>query len=177
MSSNSTARLVIVAVECALGCRAIPVPGGWFALVDECDFDPLGRYLWHLSTNGYAVRNARKSGKRHHLPMHVEIMNPSPGMVVDHINHNKLDNRRANLRICQQGDNNKNLPLRRDNTTGFKGVYRRGQRWRAQLTDGGRHHFLGCFDTPEEAARAYDTAARLHFGEFAHLNFPEASYG
>ncbi len=173
--ANSICQTIFHAVEIALSCRVVPVHRGWFALVDEEDYESVSKHLWFLSAGGYAIRNGPGGrASPHQIMMHRAIVAPPDEMEVDHVNHIKLDNRRQNLRSCQPSENRKNLPRRRDNTTGFKGVYRRGNRWKAQLTVDGKHHFLGGFATPGEAARAYDAAAVEYFGEFASLNFPQA---
>ena len=100
-------------------------------------------------------------------------MGEPEGLEVDHINGYKLDNRKCNLRPCEPRQNKCNTPLRRDNTTGYKGVYASRGKYRAQLRNGNKHHYLGSFGSPVEAARAYDKAAREHFGEFAQVNFAE----
>lgn len=105
------------------------------------------------------------------------IMNAPDGMVVDHINGNPLDNRRANLRICTVKENNWNRRRRIGGSSGFKGVVRVGTRWRAIIWPNGKQIYLGSFAEPEEAARAYDRAAREEYGEFACLNFPDPIAG
>jgi hypothetical protein len=90
---------------------------------------------------------------------------------VDHANGNGLDNRRQNLRPADKPKNGMNTGAPRNNTSGYKGVTRRGARWQANIGLDGRLLCLGTFATPQEAARAYDTVATEHFGEFAHPNF------
>jgi len=91
---------------------------------------------------------------------------------IDHINNDSTDDRWGNLRLATQTQNQMNTSTRGDNTSGYKGVhpYSRGNshRWVAQI---GRHH-IGYFNTPEEAARAYDAEATNRYGEFAYRNFP-----
>src|SRR5690348_5562960 len=87
----------------------ILMTGGHTVLVDECDFAMLSRHSWHLHTGGYAVRSVRIGGRCSNLLMHRAIMSPPPGLTVDHINGNRLDNRRANLRVCTQRDNSRNM--------------------------------------------------------------------
>ena len=107
--------------------------------------------------------------------MHRFIMKPKSNEYVDHINGDKLDNRKENLRICTKKENQRNQKVRKDNTSGYKGVaLMAGKYWRAYITSGGsRQKHLGNFKTKEEAARAYDEKAKEYFGEFARLNFPK----
>jgi hypothetical protein len=93
---------------------------------------------------------------------------------VDHINRNRQDNRPANLREATRAQNRFNIPMRCNNTSGFKGVTRSGNRWAASIRANNKSHRLGSFSTPEEASAAYEAAAaRLH-GEFAYKQ-PDAA--
>ncbi len=100
---------------------------------------------------------------------------------VDHRDHNTLDNRRGNLRPCDDIRSSQNRGLRRDNKSGFKGVvlmkWRNKvkpdqRRWVANITNNKRAIYLGCFTSARDAAKAYDKAAKKYHGEFARLNFP-----
>jgi hypothetical protein len=109
--------------------------------------------------------------------MHREILGFGPGdPPIDHRNHDGLDNRRQNLRPCTYGQNQVNSKPR--NGRRFKGVYRHSPHWRkkrfqAHITVANKRISLGYFLTEREAARAYDIAARKHFGDFAKLNLPQ----
>jgi hypothetical protein len=98
----------------------------------------------------------------------------STELEVDHINGDKLDNRRANLRVATKTQQRQNQRVTRRNTSGFKGVSRISStgRWRARIKVSGRQMPCGVYATAESAALAYDAAAREYFGEFARLNFP-----
>lgn len=136
------------------------------ALIDTQDVPAVDGPRWCLLASGYAV--ARIGG--HYVYMH-RLLVPGEG-VADHISGVKLDNRRANLRRCAQLDNSRNRTGWRNARVPFKGVTKtRGGRFVAQIMVNRRQIYLGRFDTPEEAARAYDAAAAEHFGEFARPNF------
>lgn len=94
-------------------------------------------------------------------------------METDHINGDRLDNRKENLRICTRVQNFQNMKMHIDNTSGFKGVSWDSERekWISQIFTGGHTKFLGRFEDSEKAARVYDDAARKYFGEFARTNF------
>lgn len=107
------------------------------------------------------------------VQLHRWIMDAKPGQVVDHINGDRMDNRRENLRLCTVAQNIRNQKPRASRS-GLKGVFKKRGRWQASYTFEGKKIYIGNFSTPEEAARAYDAAAREAFGEFALLNFPDA---
>lgn len=152
------------------GGAEIPTTAGLVILVDAEDRERVtaaGRWtVTERPHTSYAVRQER--GQLVYL--HTFL---TGWPLVDHRNGNGLDNRRANLRPATKSTNAANSRIRSDNTSGYRGVTRRGRRWVAQITHAGTHHYLGIFVTPEEGARAYDAAALEHFGEFARLNFPE----
>jgi hypothetical protein len=99
-------------------------------------------------------------------------MQPPKGLHVDHANHNGLDNRRSNLRICTQAENQRNRKLHCNNTSGFIGVCwgKSHRKWKAYIYSYKQHFHLGHFDTAEEAAGVRDVAAKNLHGEFAMLN-------
>lgn len=143
--------------------------GEWYeVLVDEADAEWLGQWVWHVDNNGYAYRcegTAQKNLK--YIIMHRFILNAPSGMVVDHVNRARLDNRRSNLRLATAADNVKNASKRKDNTTGFKGVSKKGDGYIAQIQVNKKGRFLGKFATPEEAAEAYRKACTELHGDFA----------
>jgi len=153
--------------------KTIPVYPGHIAIVDTDNHERLSKFKWTLHQKGdckYARRNKRHpDGKQTTILMHREILS-SP--MIDHIDGNGLNNKRTNLRPCTNSQNSANRKKSKRNTSGFKGVCKRSKRWDAYIRVGGIQIHLGCFDTPEQAAHAYDRKAIEVFGEFARLNFP-----
>lgn len=148
----------------------IPLGGGQYAYVDAADYEWLSQWTWHLM-NGYAGRREKNKP----ILMHRQITNPPKGKVVDHADHNKLDNCRANLRICDRPQNMRNTVKHRDARSQYKGViYRKDlNKWGARLHYKGKDLWFGSYEDEVDAARAYDRGAVELFGEYAYLNFPE----
>ncbi len=168
--------------------KTIPLTQGYVTVVDDQDYEALSLRSWRVVVKGggtiYAVRNAdaseRAAGSPKNICMHREIL----GIVydgskrVDHRNRDALDNRSDNLRQCSGSQNAANVDKRRGDsayTSRYKGVSydRRTGRWAARIAPHRGRVWLGRFGTEEEAARAYDRAAREIWGEFACLNFPD----
>jgi hypothetical protein len=160
--------------------RQIPLTQGQVALVDDEDYAILGQFKWYAlrkPNTFYAMRNVRstRTASGHTaVKMHQVIME-AEGRLVDHENGNGLDNRRHNLRFATVPQNQHNSGRQVNNTSGYKGVWRDRGGWRTAIRVNGRRLNLGTFGNPIDAARAYDAAARQHHGEFAQLNFAEAS--
>jgi len=106
------------------------------------------------------------------LFLHRTILSPPKEKVIDHIDHNGLNNKRENLRICTLTQNAANQ-RKGKGSSNFKGVYwdKREQKWRGAIRHKGKHLHLGSFNDELEAAKAYDKAAKEFWGEFAKLNF------
>lgn len=160
-------------------CRLLPLTKNQYAIVDAVDYDWLMQWKWFaVECDGayYAARHVGNAIPRR-VYMHRLLAGAVEGEETDHWNASTLDNRRSNLRRCTPHQNRGNLGLLRNNTSGYKGVTWARTGWQAQLKvrTAGRAvtHYLGKFAEPKEAARAYDNAAKKHFGEFARLNFPE----
>jgi hypothetical protein len=161
--------------------REIPVSGGRVTLVDETDYPLVAHLSWHARrgrTTTYAVHSDWDGAARRNRDtyMHRLILGASPSVHVDHRNGNGLDNRRANLREATPSQNQQNKIRLSRNTSGYRGVtlHKRTGKWQATIGHQRRFLYLGLFATPEEAAKAYDTAALRLFGEFARPNLPHA---
>jgi len=164
--------------------RELKLTQGVVALIDAEDFDRLNAWPWYPATKKKANRTyvypythwripgSGDPGKYVSLMMHQMLMMIPRGMRGDHINGDTLDNRKQNLRIVTHSQNLWNMGARDGKR--FKGIDYREQKgkWRARIMIDRQVTFLGYFDTDEEAARAYDEAAKRFQGEYARLNFP-----
>lgn len=166
---------IIQFVEVLTGCKLLPLTKGQFAAVDVEDYEWLSRWKWTASNKGYAYRCSgpleSNDRKRRTIKMHRLIMLAPEGSQVDHIDGNKANNRRFNLRLASGNQNQWNRGKRRTNTSGFKGVMFRKEcgKWRACITAHRSKHSLGSFTTPEAAHAAYAEAAKRLHGAFHRI--------
>ncbi len=151
--------------------KTIPLGYGFYAYVDAEDYEWLSQWDWQLA-GGYAVRRKKGGGV---IYMHREIMKPPEGMIIDHKNRNKVDNTRANLRVCTNGENQQNTGKQQGTSSRFKGVSRNKDvgKWCAYLRWRGEPFYLGLFSEEIAAARARDYKAVELMGEDAWVNLPE----
>jgi len=160
--------------------RRIKLTRGKYAIVDLEDFERLNQYRWYCSQSNYAKRSIRnknrKGPKQIEIFMHKVVCPPPKGMVSDHINRNRLDNRKANLRPATWTQNawNRSSPTRAGKTR-YNGIryYKDTKKWQVRLTIKGRRLSFGCYADEQEAAKAYDAVAKKYHREYAVLNFPE----
>jgi len=127
--------------------KKIKLTKGKFALVDDKDFDWLNQWKWYFNS-GYAVR-----GCPERILMHRVILDTPEDMVSDHINRNKLDNRRSNLRVATKSLNNFNTKVRSDNKSGIKGIYwsKEHSKWRPSISKEGKRIYFGLFSELKDA--------------------------
>lgn len=163
--------------------KQIKLTQGKYAIVDDEDFEELSKYNWHYAKGsygreGYAKRDiylggGRKNMKLQHVWMH-HLMDVPKGMSVDHINGDRLDNRRSNLRMCTNTQNQQNRKVQKS-LSGFKGVSFKPKKkaWEARITVNGKTLYAGRSKDKVTTAIMYDEAAKKYFGVFARLNFQE----
>lgn len=165
------------------GARVIQLTKGWAAWVDEEDFDALSQWAWQISPGEphpgphYATRREGPRSAAKAVRMHRVVMGLGADEFVDHRKHHEdiqvVDNRKQNLRLATQPQNAQNTRKLKKGATGYKGVTKSRRWFQARIRVDGHCKELGCYPTPEEAAKAYDDAARKHYGEFAWTNFDE----
>ena len=156
--------------------KQIKLKKGHTIIVDDCDFDLVSRYTWNLSERyirrSTSVKTESGKWKAKIITLHCEIMQPPKGFCVDHINGDIFDNRRCNLRICTHGQNMQNQKIPKNNKSGFKGVSwnSKTQKWAMQFIINKKRLKYKLFDSPLDAAKAYNDMAKAHYGEFARIN-------
>jgi hypothetical protein len=149
--------------------KIIALTQGQNALVSTEDYDFLMQWNWHAHwrTSTKSFYACRVVG-RGQIGMHAAVLRCGQ-KEADHRNHDTLDNRRENLRKSTVSQNAINRQWK--SIRGYKGVGRFKKKWGARIQVNGTRKFLGLFSSAEEAARAYDSAAKELHGEFANLNF------
>jgi|ETNvirnome_6_100_1030635.scaffolds.fasta_scaffold02407_3 hypothetical protein len=172
-------------------------PGSHIITIDAKNWDKVKEHRWYLTAppsvqypyaqatiphpdrSLYCYANGRVGPRRTTLLMHTLIIGkPEKGMIVDHINHNGLDNTEKNLRFVTRAQNIWNSRGRKNTTSQYKGVYKpsSSNSWIARLRTGGEQAHIGSFTCEEQAARAYDRKALELWGEYAYTNFPKEDY-
>ena len=152
--------------------KRIPLSQGKFALVDDEDFEELKKYRWYATCPKnifYAYRSFILNGNRVKRSMHCKIIHKVDGLIIDHIDGDGLNNQRSNLRLCTNAENQRNSKKFRNNTTGYRGVYKmkHSNRFESKICVDGKRIYLGGFSTKEEAYKAFCDAAKTYHKEFA----------
>ena len=155
--------------------KRIKLTQGKYTIVDNRDFKWLNQWKWHLRDTGknlYAIRRDYSSKPPKWVRMHRLIINAPDNFQVDHKNRNSLDNRRSNLRLCNNRQNHWNLLRKKKAISELKGVHwhKQNKIWRARINFYGKEINLGCYKDKYKAAIIYNKAATKYFGEFALLN-------
>ncbi|MBO5484350.1 MAG: HNH endonuclease [Lachnospiraceae bacterium] len=140
------------------------LPNNQIMKCDEEDWYLWKEHYWRVGNNGYACSNAFEEDKGT-IYFHQLVIDCPDGMVRDHINRDRLDNRRCNLRIVSPRRNSLNSGMNKNNTSGVKGVYRSRNKWVAQIVSNGKNHYLGSYDSIEEASDVRRKAEIEYFGE------------
>lgn len=149
-------------------------------LVDDEDVALVSKYNWCVNSKGYVFHQIRSCGKNFGVIfMHRLILNvTSRDVLVDHKNHNPMDNRKENIRPATRFENQRNRKSTKNSTSKYLGVYKITKQYKYRSTISiyakifleKKHYHLGSFDTERDAAIAYNEAAKKYFGEFANLN-------
>ncbi len=143
--------------------------------VDAEDFEALSQFNWYITSRGYAARKALNDiGKWSMVFMHRLIMNCPSDLYIDHINHDQLDNRKVNLRICKQWENMQNRRTKTSSKSGYRGVYvypaSKINPWAVVVSIQGKQKTLGYFDCPKKAALFYNQEIPKYNPDFYRLN-------
>lgn len=160
--------------------KTIQLTQGKTAIIDDEDYERVSRFRWYAFRNQHGNWYARRSPLGTTQCMHRFILDLPPHYPeVDHVDGDGLNNRRLNLRTATTAQNQANSRTRKDNSSGYKGVGRqqRSSKWHARIKVSGKTLQLGVYDTPEAAAKAYDSKALELRGPFARVNFTEVKNG
>jgi hypothetical protein len=139
-------------------------------MVDDKDYKYLNQFNWATDEYGTVTSSLGKSGKRYIMARF--LLEAPDSLEIDHIDGNRLNNQRSNLRFATSSQNKVNRGPRKDNTSGYKGVswHKQRKKWSARIMAEGKYHSLGLFSQKEEAAKAYNKAAIDFYKSYAWIN-------
>ena len=158
--------------------KIIKLTRGKETMVDDDIYELIKDQKWHCTSEDYAIRNLpieyRQEQKK--IRLHQLVLG-FPDSIIDHIDGNKLNNQRKNLRLCNESQNRMNSRLSKNNSTGYRGVWKTiNNNFTARVKCCGKDYYLGRFKTAILAAKAYDKKIKELFGEFAKTNFKCKNY-
>lgn len=140
-------------------------------IFDKEDYSLIEGYCWNKSTSGYFETNKRINGKKTRIGLHRLVMNVTDNtLYVDHIGHNKWDNRKSQLRIVTNSQNQMNRDRPINNSSGEKGIYWKHNKWEAGIRYQDKYIYLGRFDEKNDALKARREAEEKYFGEWSYEN-------
>lgn len=141
-------------------------------LVSDADYAELSKFTWSVYKGRSTFYAVTRLSKYKTIAIHRMVTKAKTGEMVDHKDHNGLNNMRSNLRRCTASENSKNMLMHKNNPFGYKGVGfdKRRDFYYSRIRVDKTNKFLGYFMTPIDAAKAYNSAAIKHYGEFAKLN-------
>ncbi len=154
--------------------KKITLSKGQVTLIDDEYYEKFNTFKWYLDAHGYVRRTLTKSEKNEfnnkttRMMLHQEILGKAPlGFEIDHIDRNKLNNQKSNLRFVSRRENNLNRKIPKHNKSGLRGVhfYKITNKWRATIRINGKDKHLGYFNQKEEAGRAYNKAWLIYNGK------------
>lgn len=159
--------------KCPKGCKLIPLTQGKYAIVDKEDYNRIIQHEWHAVKDNnvyYAQTNAYIEGKRTSIRMHRIIFNAIKGSIVDHKDRDGLNNSKYNLRISNIQQNRLNSKINANNSSGYKGVSKDRNSWRATAVLNNKYISIGSFKSKESAAHARDAFYQFYNPEFTVFN-------
>jgi hypothetical protein len=149
--------------------RKIYLTKGKFTIVDDEDFEWINQWKWCATLSGYAKRTIWINGKHKDVFMHRLIMSTPKGLEIDHLNLDKLDNRKENLRNCTHSQNMQNRKVTKNNKLGIKGISLSQHKWRSRINVNNKNILLGSFEKMEDAMEAYRIGVKKYYGEHGRI--------
>lgn len=153
--------------------------GNVLVIFDAADEELIMQHRWNLDSDGYARTTIGTRSNQKTVRMHQLILAPKDGWVIDHKNRDITDNRRPNLRYATLTENNYNAKIRKDNSSGYRGVSAYGAKWRVSYMKDGRRTHGGYFKDKEDAATAYNfylAEVSNGFGQYNEVDQPWLDY-